>query len=197
MGNIFNELRRRNVFRIAGVYAVVGWLLAQVSVTLETAIGLPPWFDGFVIALLLIGFPIALILAWAFEMTPECMKLTAAVPESESIHAKTGKKLDYVIIGGLALVVVIIVADRMMPEQTIAANNIGDASNASRTANAAPEISAATIAVLPFTDLSPDKDQEYFADGISEDIMTALSKFDLFRSSAAIPRSPIAALRRM
>ena len=178
MGNIFNELRRRNVFRIAGVYAVVGWLLAQVSVTLETAIGLPPWFDGFVIALLLIGFPIALILAWAFEMTPEGMKLTAAVPESESIHAKTGKKLDYVIIGGLALVVVIIGADRMMPEQTIAANNIGDASNASRTANAAPEISAATIAVLPFTDLSPDKDQEYFADGISEEILNVLANID-------------------
>ncbi|GJL92757.1 MAG: hypothetical protein DHS20C04_24160 [Hyphococcus sp.] len=161
MNKLFNELGRRNVFRVAGVYGVVGWLLAQVAATLENAIGLPSWFDGFVVATLLIGFPVAMILAWAFEMTPEGMKPTASVPEGASITAKTGKTLDYVIIGGLALVAVMIVADRLMPEQP----------GAARTANTDDN---ASVAVLPFIDLSPDGDQEFFSDGISEEILNVL-----------------------
>ena len=175
MNSFFKELRRRNIFRVAGVYAVVGWLLAQVAATLEGAVGLPAWFDGMVVSLLLIGFPIAMILAWAFEMTPEGVKLTAAVPEGTSIAPKTAKMLDYVIIGGLALVGAMIIADRLMPAQTSVSNKIGDAMIEGDAANGAPEISAATIAVLPFTDLSPDKDQEYFADGISEEILNVLA----------------------
>jgi TolB-like protein/tetratricopeptide (TPR) repeat protein len=169
MNNLFNELRRRNVFRVAGVYAVVGWLLAQVAATLENAIGLPAWFDGFVVATLLIGFPIAMILAWAFEMTPEGMKPTASVPEGQSIHAKTGRTLDYVIIGGLALVAVMIIADRMMPSvDTRGANASQDEAGAQAT--------DASIAVLPFADLSPAGDQEYFSDGMAEEILNVLAK---------------------
>ena len=134
MNKLFAELRRRNVFRVAGVYAVVGWLLAQVAATLEGAVGLPAWFDGFVVS--------------------------------------------YIIIGGLALVGVMIVADRLMPAQTSASSKIGDAMIEGDAANGAPEIAAATIAVLPFTDLSPDKDQEYFADGISEEILNVLANID-------------------
>ena len=167
---LFEELKRRNVFRVAGVYAVVGWLLTQVSSTLENAIGLPAWFDGVVVALLLIGFPIAMVLAWAFEMTPEGVKLTANAPEGESIAPKTGKTLDYVIIGGLALVGVMIVADRLTPETapSVATSEPAEASGPS----------AASIAVLPFADLSPAKDQEYFSDGVSEEILNVLAKVD-------------------
>jgi uncharacterized membrane protein YhdT len=170
MNRLFAELRRRNVFRVAGVYAVVGWLLAQVAATLEGAVGLPGWFDGMVVSLLLIGFPIAVILAWAFELTPEGVKRTAAVPNGESITPKTGKTLDYVIIVGLALVVIVVVADRLTPEktQTVAAIEQGT--------GAAP--SDASIAVLPFADLSPAGDQEYFSDGISEEILNVLAKIE-------------------
>ncbi len=168
MNKFFSELRRRNVFRVAGVYGVVGWLLAQVAATLEGAVGLPGWFDGMVVSLLLIGFPIALILAWAFELTPEGVKPTAAVPQGDSIAARTGKTLDYVIISGLALVIGLIIADRLLPEQStqesVAAQN-GAAS-------------ATSIAVLPFADLSPQGDQEYFADGIAEEILNALAHVD-------------------
>jgi fucose permease len=72
--SFLGELKRRNVFRVAGVYAVVGWLLVQVAASLEEAIGLPAWFDGLVVALLAIGFPIGLIFAWAFELTPDGIK---------------------------------------------------------------------------------------------------------------------------
>lgn len=162
MNKLFNELRRRNVFRVAGVYGVVGWLLAQVAATLENAVSLPEWFDGMVVSLLLLGFPVAMIFAWAFEMTPEGVKRTAAVPEGESITAKTGKTLDYVIIGGLALVAVMIIADRLAPSP-------------SRVASAPQSKEAhASVAVLPFIDLSPNGDQEFFSDGISEEILNVL-----------------------
>ena len=174
MNNIFAELRRRNVFRIAGVYAVVGWMLVQVAIALETALSLPGWFDAAITAALFIGFPIALILAWAFEMTPEGMKLTAAVPEGESIHAKTGKKLDYVIIGGLALVAVMIIADRLMPHSPVL-----DGGEVAANGAAQPTpVSNASIAVLPFADLSPQSDQEFFSDGIAEEILNVLVRVD-------------------
>ncbi len=162
MNNIFKELRRRNVFRVAGVYGVVGWLLAQVAATLENAVGLPAWFDGMVVSLLFIGFPVAMILAWAFEMTPDGVKPTAAVPEGASIAQKTGRKLDIAILCGLALVALIIIADRVIPH-----------SGAGAVRQAAQE-GAASVAVLPFIDLSPDGDQEYFSDGISEEILNVL-----------------------
>ncbi len=170
MGDFFKELRRRNVFRVAGVYAVIGWLLAQVAATLEGALSLPGWFDAVIVSALLIGFPIALVLAWAFEVTPDGVKLTAAVPEGESIHAKTGRKLDYAILGGLVLVAAMIIADRMMPEKP----GIGVTQDAAGAA--LPENTS--IAVLPFADLSPDKDQEYFSDGIAEEILNVLAKLD-------------------
>jgi len=166
MEKLFKELRRRNVFRVAGVYAVVGWLLIQVAVAVLPTFEAPAWVAKAFIALILGGFPIALILAWAFEMTPEGMKLTAAVPEGESITAKTGRTLDYVIITGLVVVAVMIVADRLMPEKAAPAGG-------SQATAAAP--SDASIAVLPFADLSPAGDQAYFSQGIAEEILNVLA----------------------
>jgi TolB-like protein/Tfp pilus assembly protein PilF len=167
MNKLFSELRRRNVFRVAGVYAVVGWLLAQAAVVFETSLKLPDWFDTVIVSALLLGFPIALILAWAFEMTPEGMKLTANVPEGESIAPKTGRKLDFAILGGLALVGLMIVADRLTPKKA-------QSSTAGERAEASGP-SAASIAVLPFADLSPAGDQEYFSQGIAEEILNVLA----------------------
>jgi TolB-like protein/Tfp pilus assembly protein PilF len=161
MNRLLHELRRRNIFRVAGVYAVVGWLLAQVAGTLENAIGLPDWFDGFVVATLVIGFPIAILLAWAFEMTPQGVKRTEAVAEGESVSAKTGQRLDYVIVAGLVLVGSMVVWQQMTT------------SSAPKNATARME---ASIAVLPFVDMSANRDQEYFADGLSEEILNVLAQ---------------------
>ena len=102
MGKLIAELRRRNVIRVAGVYAVVGWLVAQVATLLETSLGLPSWFDGVIVAAVLLGLPIALILAWAFELTPEGMRLTASLPEA-AVAAQTSRKVDYAILFGVAV----------------------------------------------------------------------------------------------
>ncbi len=200
MNKLFSELRRRNVFRVAGVYAVVGWLLIQVIVAIKAPLGLPAWTDTFFIVLVLAGFPIALILAWAFEMTPEGMKLTANVPEGESIAPKTGRRLDYAILGGVALIVALFAGDRMLPEAAPAsfetrqqagapqdeggANNLPHpeepatqgAEGVSKGAKDPPP--AASIAVLPFADLSPAKDQEHFSDGVAEEILNVLARVE-------------------
>ena len=104
MNSLFIELKRRNIFRVASVYAVVGWLIIQLGIALETSLNLPIWFDTLLTTLVLIGFPICLLLAWAFELTPEGMKPTKSVTPDSSITSKTGRKLDYAILGGLALV---------------------------------------------------------------------------------------------
>jgi len=177
MGNLFNELRRRNVFRVAGVYAVAGWLLVQVAIALETALSLPAWFDAAITAALLIGFPIALILAWAFEMTPEGVKLTANVDEAASIAPQTGRKLDYVIIAGLALVAGLAIWQQLS-KPTVVYKTAEETANGAQHANAENAIAQSSIAVLPFTDLSPDGDQEYFSDGIAEEILNVLVRID-------------------
>lgn len=173
MQKLIQQLQRRNVFRIAGIYAVVGWLLVQMSAALENAVGLPEWFDGLVVSLLLIGFPVAMIFAWAFEMTPEGVKRTETSDGDHGAAQAVNSKLDYVIMGGLALVAVLIVGDRMVPKASVVVE--------------APVIAGAgdfegqSIAVLPFEDFSPNKDQAYFADGIAEELLNVLAQVDGLR----------------
>ena len=189
MNNLFKELRRRSVFRVTGVYAVVGWFMVQASVTLETALGLPGWFDGLVVSLLLIGFPIALILAWAFEITPEGMKRTEAGVPGASFDGKTSHKVDYAILAGLGLVVIVIVADRFVPNLTSSVDvsqnqtlngetgrGISDSENG--------ELSDLSIAVLPFVSMSQSKDDEFFADGLSEELLNVLANIDSLKVAA-------------
>jgi TolB-like protein/tetratricopeptide (TPR) repeat protein len=164
--SFLGELKRRNVFRVAGVYAVVGWLLVQVAASLEEAIGLPAWFDGLVVALLAIGFPIGLIFAWAFELTPEGIKRTAAVEADESITAQTGSKLDIVLVLALLVFAGAMLLPKFMNTQQLPGLVTGSSA------------AAASIAVLPFADLSPGGDQEYFADGISEELLNVLAKVE-------------------
>jgi TolB-like protein/Tfp pilus assembly protein PilF len=163
LNNIFSELKRRNIFRVIGVYAVVGWLLMQFATVLESSIGLPDWFDGMVVALLLIGFPLAVILAWAFEMTPAGVKRTEAVAPGESIVDKTGRKLDYAILVGLVLVAALVLVGPLLSGST---NVPAPTARTIDTEN--------SVAVLPFVDLSQAGDQEFFADGISEEILNVL-----------------------
>ena len=182
MGKFFEELRRRNVVRVAGVYAVVAWGLVQIATTLEESMGLPSWFDGLIVAFLLIGLPVALLFAWAFELTPDGVVRTEDVAAGESIGRKTGRKLDFAIIGGILLLGAIIIwQGSRVPDQvenvpeTIAAEIAeGEPLVADLEDTFAPP--EKSIAVLPFENRSPNPDDAFFADGMHDDLLTHLSK---------------------
>lgn len=165
MNHLLAELRRRNVFRVAAAYLVVGWLTLQIVSLIEAPLGLPDWTDTLVIVLIGIAFPIALILAWAFEVTPDGVKLTAAVPEDQSIAGKTARRLDYVIAGGIVVLIGAIIWQQVARPQAATAPELAARAEAGE---------GASVAVLPFADMSPDSDQAYFADGISEEILNVL-----------------------
>src|SRR6266513_1268065 len=161
----FAELKRRNVYKVAIAYAVVAWLLMQVASQIFPFFEIPNWAVRLVVLLLVIGFPVAVILAWAFELTPEGIKRAEDVDLSKSVRRKTGRKLDFFIIAALLLVIGILLFQRLHP-------------------NVSPAVSSSlekSIAVLPFVDLSQAKDQEYFCDGISEEILDALAKVEGLR----------------
>ena len=174
LGTLFTELKRRNIFRVAGVYAVVGWILMQVVAVMTPALHLPDWVDSFFAVALIIGFPIAVLFAWAFEMTPDGVKRTEVVAEDDSITGQTGRKLDYTIVGGLVLVAALVMGNRLMPQKISAPEVIVQ----ERTEQIGEAIEDASIAVLPFADLSPSSDQEYFSDGIAEEILNVLVRVD-------------------
>lgn len=123
------------------------------------------------IGLILLGFPVALIFAWAFELTPEGVKLTESVADGESIHKETGKKLEIAILVGIGLIVALFGYQQFTASDSSVTTN--SATNYSGNGPAAG-VGGDSIAVLPFVDLSPDGDQEYFSDGISEEILNVL-----------------------
>jgi tetratricopeptide (TPR) repeat protein len=158
--NFFAELKRRNVYKVAIAYAVIAWLLMQIASQIFPFFDIPSWGVRLVVLLLIIGFPIALILAWAFELTPEGIKRTEDVDLSKSIARKSGRKLDFLIIAVLLLVIGVLLFQRFHPKVSPAVSS-------------SPQKS---IAVLPFENLSEDKANAYFADGIQEEILTRLAK---------------------
>ena len=100
MTSLLSELRRRNIFRVAGAYAVVSWIMAQIAAVTTASFGAPDWVMKMIIITLVIGFPVAMVLAWAFEMTPEGMRPTETIPSEDSIASQTGRKLDWAILAG-------------------------------------------------------------------------------------------------
>ena len=170
--SFFAELKRRNVIRVAVAYTVIAWVLAQVAEFAFENFGAPDWVLKSVIVILLLGLPIALIFAWAFEMTPEGIKKEKDVDRSQSITPHTGRKLDFVIIGILAVALAYFVYDKFMlsPDTELEITTTEE-----RTDAVAIEVEK-SIAVLPFVNMSSDPEQEYFSDGISEEILNALAK---------------------
>lgn len=162
------------------MYTIVGWLILQVIAVVTPALHLPDWVDSFFAVTIIAGFPLSMLMAWAFEMTPEGVKRTETVPEDESIRAETGRKLEYAILIGLLVVGALIIGDRIWPEKS---SQIQTAENTPVTEikTSTQEISEKSIAVLPFSDLSINKDQDYFSDGIAEEILNALAKIDDLR----------------
>jgi len=159
----FSELKRRNVYKVAVAYAVVGWLIAQVATQIFPFLEIPNWIVRLVIVLIAIGFPIALVIAWAFEATPEGIKRTEV---ADTMPAATRQKKHawiYVVIIGAAI--------------SVALFFLGRYTAGNKTTAAAPnELTAKSIAVLPFDNLSRDPDNAFFAEGVQDEILTRLAK---------------------
>src|SRR5947207_3720942 len=156
--SFFGELRRRNVYRVGAAYAIVAWLIIQIATQVFPVLEIPNWCVRLVIVLLALGFPVALILAWAYELTPEGIKRTEAVVAEKSIKRQTGPKLDFLIIAVLLCAVFFLVYQRCYPSEK------------------ASDVPEKSIAVLPFENFSDDKENAFFADGIQDDILTSLAK---------------------
>jgi TolB-like protein/Tfp pilus assembly protein PilF len=170
--SFIDELKRRNVFRVGIAYVIVAWLLLQVADVVLPTFRTPEWVMQAFTFLLILGFPLALIFAWAFELTPEGIKLEKDVDGSESVTHLTGRKLDFAIIGLMAMAILYLVLDNYVLDRapSEAAEEIAQESIAARL-----EFDK-SIAVLPFRNRSALAEDAYFVDGIHDDILTQLAK---------------------
>jgi TolB-like protein/Tfp pilus assembly protein PilF len=170
--SLITELKRRNVFRVGVAYAIVGWLLIEVASVLLPTFDAPEWVMKAFSSLVILGFPLTLVIAWAFELTPEGIKRETAVAPDESITHHTGRKLDFAIIGLLVMAVAVLVIDNYVLEaQPEPVEVIAESIPAEETTK-----KEQTIAVLPFANMSGDPGQEFFSDGISEELLNVLAK---------------------
>src|SRR5437660_409781 len=162
------ELKRRKIYRVAVAYAIVAWLLIQAASILFPTFEAPPWVMKVFVALVVLGFPPALIFSWAFEITPEGIKRESEVEANKSITRHTGRK-----IAGITVIVAVLAAGLMIFQllRPKAASN-----SAAKADSAVANIPGKSIAVLPFDNLSDDKSNAYFAEGVQDEILTRLAK---------------------
>jgi len=173
--SFFNELKRRNVFKVGVAYIVVAWLVAQVADLMVDNFGAPDWVMKIFLGFLVIGFPLAIFFAWAFELTPEGIKREKDVDRSKSITVQTGQKLNYTIMLVMALALAWFAWDRFVAKPQAAAT-VAETAAAADTQSAAPDANVKSLAVLPFIALSSGADDEYFADGLTEEILNSLAQ---------------------
>jgi len=174
---LINELKRRNVFRVAIAFIVVAWLLLQVVDILVPMLALPEWVGRFVLLLMVVGFPISLLFAWAFELTPEGIKREKDVDRSQPKATAAGQKLNVLIIGGLVMAVGYFMWEREVRDDAVdAVASEAPAQEQQQPAAVDPGPKQQSIAVLPFVNMSSDQEQEWFSDGLTEEILNALAR---------------------
>ena len=175
--SLLTELKRRNVIRMAGLYLVGAWLITQVAATLLPVFEAPAWVMKAVVVVLAIGFFAALVFAWVFELTPDGLKRDSEVAPEQSIAPQTARRLDRMIILVLALALGFFAFDKFVLAPKREAALVADAAKTVQAARAADNSPASdkSIAVLAFANMSADKDNEYFSDGVSEEILNALA----------------------
>ena len=175
--SLFDELKRRNVFRVGIAYAITAWLLIQVSDILLESIGAPPWVMQTMFVVLGVGFVITLFFAWAFELTPEGVKREADVDRSQSVTQNTGQKLNHAIIAMLVLALGYFSWDKFVTQP----RDVAETSTTSSTSEEAAVNEIHSIAVLPFVNMSEDSSNEYFSDGLTEELLNMLAKIKRMR----------------
>ncbi len=177
--SFFDELKRRNVIRMAGLYLVGAWLLIQIASTVLPTFDVPAWvLRGFIITLAL-GFIPALIFSWVFELTPQGLKRDEDVAPEESIAPQTARRMNRMIIAVLVLALAYFGFDKFVltPRREVALVAATEKSVAARSSPESKSVAnAKSVAVLAFANLSDDKGSEYFSDGISEELLTVLQK---------------------
>ena len=180
------ELKRRNVIRMAGLYLVGAWLVVQVSSTVLPMYDVPAWLPRSIVTLLALGFLPTLVFAWVFELTPQGIKRDAEVKPEESIAPQTARRMDRLIITLLFLALVYFGVDKFVLAPKREAMLVAATTESVRAEKGAQpaSVSDPSIAVLPFADLSPTHDQEYFSDGMAEEILDALAKVQGLRVAA-------------
>ena len=174
------ELKRRNVFRVGVAYVVTAWLILQAADIVFDNVPAPDWVMQAIMVSLLVGLPVALVIAWAFEMTPEGIKKERDVDRTESITHNTGRKLDRVIIAILVLAVVLLLADRLYFTKLSVDQQIF----IEEEPVAAVVDDSPSVAVLPFLNLSGSQDNEYFSDGLTETLLHMLAQLPNLRVAA-------------
>jgi TolB-like protein/Tfp pilus assembly protein PilF len=198
--SLIGELKRRNVFRVAVLYLVAGWVILQVADVLFPALDVPDWGINLILGVLILGFPLVVIFSWVYELTPEGIKREKDIDRSRSITGQTGHKINVLIVVLLIVAIGVVVADRLIPEvgtdaqapEAAQSPDLAEEEPAAEVAeqqgsveptqlaagmflNTAPKES---VAVLPFINMSGDPNNEYFSDGLSEELLNALAGID-------------------
>jgi adenylate cyclase len=185
--SFFAELKRRNVFKVAAAYIIVSWLIMQGGEVMAPALNLPGWVNSMLAFFLILGFPLAMFFAWAFELTPEGIKKEKDVVRNQSITQITSRKLDFIIIGLLAVALVYFVWEArfqtddvrsMQGEVELVEDQPGTRTDhgVSAKTSTSQKPDANSIAVLPFINMSDDASNEFFSDGITEELLNLLAK---------------------
>jgi len=193
--SFIDEIKRRNVAKVGVLYVVAAWLLLQVTDVLSSLLPVPVWTGSLVFILLVIGFPLVLIFSWIYELTPEGIKREKDVDRSQSVTGETGRKINILIIVLLVLAIATVLLDRFIPheapvveqatvEETEAARAEEPADPAAMVAQKFAPPADRSVAVLPFVNMSGNPENEYFSDGLTEELLNVLAKMDGLRVAA-------------
>jgi TolB-like protein/Tfp pilus assembly protein PilF len=184
MASFLGEIKRRKVFQVAAVYLVVAWLLVQIVATVEAPLNLPDWVDTLVIVLLAVGFPIAIILSWAFDLTANGVERAGSVPSgdsepAETMAATTGLAVNLTVIGALAALLALVgLYVFWSGQRSTAADGSETRSQQAELTAVEREVLPNSVAVLPFENMSADPEDAYFAAGLHDEILNQLAKLE-------------------
>ena len=179
--SLIAELRRRNVVRVGIAYLALGWVVVQVSQTVAPLLRLPEWTTTLLIWIGVVGLPFVLAFAWIFELTPEGLRRESDVDRAAPVGPHRSRRLDLLIVGLMVLAIGLFALDRFMPEGERATAPATGASDTTAPAAAAPRKS---IAILPLVNMSDDKDNEFFGDGLAEELLNLLAQVPELRVAA-------------